>query len=447
MRNSKSTIFAAAVSLLLAACFQDGGMHGGDDYPNSVEPLGKHAAQETRDSSEWNAYGDAPAGSQGAYDTARVPDAPPSQNAPKRGAMQLLLPNLYLDLGTEIGAAIRNVVVVADAGALRAVRVQVAGTFSTVDTTWYMADSLGGHRLLRVSGYVAVNGDIRYSVFEDGDGDGFLSPRAGSQNIVNMRFTRVLADGRREEKVLRVGAGPDQDYNRADDNGLYAMHKTLVQGLDTLLSVLLRDMDGDGFLFNPLRDSSRIEVESRWAEAGGRTLLTYRLNLFADSARNYPYRYRRERTLAVGTETTVALGRDSMPDFRAGDTGSVRVSFVGARSTDTLVSSESRYGVLLSTQAGNASGNRLLSVTRVKNFRAGPVSRFAFALRPGTPVMSGSFARTGAITARADLAAGGWVQFSGEAAGDLSGTVQDSEGRTGTITFAADGTIKSAAGF
>jgi hypothetical protein len=442
-------LLAAAAALTLAACFSDKSM-GGDDYPNSVEPLGKHAAQERGDSSEWNAYREAPSGAPGMYDTTPVPENPPPQNAPKRGASAWILPSLTAAIGAEIEGAVRTVQFGADTGAgvQRAVRLQVAlaGAFTVADTTWYKLDG-GVLRILRITGTVSYQGDTRRTVIEDGDGDGYLSPRIGGANIANIRVTTVFASGRREERTTRASAGPDNDFNRTSDNALIALAKVSTQGLDTLLSLLLSDADGDGFLFNPMRDSSRIGIESRFAGSGSRTELSYRINAFADSSRNYAYRFRKVVRTAAGVEETNALGRDSLPDFAPGDSGSVRVRFTSTRSGDTLSFSESRYGVLLSSSTRNAAANRLIRVDREKTFTAGATSTLRYRLIPDAPVADGGRATVGALYIRTDLRAGGWVQLDGRADADLSGTVTDSEGRSGSVRFRLDGTVSSARGF
>ncbi|MCD6023877.1 MAG: hypothetical protein K0Q91_793 [Fibrobacteria bacterium] len=434
---------AALALLAFTGCFRD---DGGDDIPNSVEPLGKHAANERADSSEWNAYEDAPSGASGMYDTARVPEDPPSQTAPKRGALQAF-PSLDIALGTEIAGAVR--VVLSDTGSApgvtRAVRTQSLGSFSSTDTTWYKIDG-NGLRLVRVSGKVSYGGDTRYTVFEDGDGDGYLSP-AGAGSVVVVRHVTVFASGRRDEHAVRMGAGPDGDFNKAGDNSLHSLGKLSMHALDTLLSLVVRDADGDGVLYNPLRDSNKIGVESKVAGDAGRTDLFYHANVFTDSTRNYAYRYRKVFTGPRGVEETTALGRDSLPDFVPGDSGWVRVRFTSTVASDTLASSWSRYAVRLSSQPGNAAGHRLIQVDREKTFRAGVVSGLRFSLRPGTSVPAGSFARTGSLFARIDLRAGGWAQLEGEAAADISGTVTDSEGRSGVVRIRLDGTVKSASGF
>jgi hypothetical protein len=257
----------------------------------------------------------------------------------------------------------------------------------------------------------------------------------------------VFSSGRREEETRTMNAGPDGDFNKAKDNALLALQKISMVGLDTLLSLVLSDVDGDGFLFNPLRDSSQVAIESKVSGSGTRTDLSYRINAFRDSSRSYAYRFRRVITTSAGVEETNALGRDSMQDFAPGDSGSVRVRFTSSVGTDTLASSDSRYAVKLSSTGGDAAGDRLLSVDREKTFNLGTVSGLRYTLKPAAPVPDGSFAGSGALFVRADLRAGGWVQLDGNAAADISGTVTDSQGRNGTVHIRLDGTVKSASGF
>src|SRR4051812_17898186 len=62
---------------------------GGDDVPNSVEPLGKKSAAARNDSTDWNGFKSMPRTSPGMYDTTHVPDSVPDTSnhaAPKRGS-------------------------------------------------------------------------------------------------------------------------------------------------------------------------------------------------------------------------------------------------------------------------------------------------------------------------------------------------------------------------
>jgi hypothetical protein len=65
---------------LLAACAQER-VAGGDDFPNSVETLGKNGTADRNDSTEWNAYRSAPDTAPGMYDSTYVPDTIPRDEA------------------------------------------------------------------------------------------------------------------------------------------------------------------------------------------------------------------------------------------------------------------------------------------------------------------------------------------------------------------------------
>lgn len=461
--SASTTLAALAFSLALAGCFGDERVAGGDDIPNSVEPLGKRTAEARRDSSDWNAHGEAPQSAPGVYDSARVPESAPQSGSAKSGASasagaisgaagaQLL--TLDAEIGFELPGTERllNVITEPVTGLLRVVRVQslpaLAGqaAFRAEDTTWYKADS-AGPRLVRVSGFVQTQGETRYAVFEDGDGDGLLSPRAAG-SLARVRFTTVRASGERETRAMTWRAGDDKDFNRRGDNGLAALQRSIVSGLDTLLSLVLTDADGDGLVYNPFRDSNQVEVASRARAGGVHTTLVYRVAVFRDSARNYAHRYRRVTTSVAGTDSVFAFGRDSLPDFAPGDTGFARRVFLPASASDTVASTEGVFKVVLSA-ARDGSGNRLLEVNRKQVYRFGAFASFDYRLRPTAPVADGSFARAGAVRARAELASGGSITFDGEAtATEIFGGVMDSEGRKGTVRYDLEGKVKSTGGF
>src|SRR4051812_19812576 len=81
--------------VLLCACLftkEPVKVAGGDDVPNSVEPLGKKTASAHDDSADWNGFRTMPKSSPGMYDTTHVPDSVPDTTgsghpAPKRSAL------------------------------------------------------------------------------------------------------------------------------------------------------------------------------------------------------------------------------------------------------------------------------------------------------------------------------------------------------------------------
>lgn len=451
MSRLRWPILAFALSWILAGCFQDERVAGGDDFPNSVETLGKGAAGETSDSTEWNAYREAPSTPPEVYDSTEVPDSAPEESAGSPGKAAVP-PDGRIPPGREISGAVRNVVSAVDGatGLGRAVRVQTLAGIEARDTTWYRIQLLPpAKKVVRVSGVVtyATGRSERFS-FEDADGDSLLPAQAGSANRVRVRFVVEYALGRVEERTFTIAAGPDLAFGSRGDNILYASQTVHRLGSDTLYSLRLRAANAspsDSAVYDPQRDSGRVEVEQTISTPGVRTTLSYRTVLFADSARNHAVRFRRVVTTARGVTETRLLGRDSLPDFAPGDTGRVRVVFASTVPSDTLESARFEYRVALSDTAGRHSGNRLLRVDREKSFRFGTATGLRYRLSPAAPVASGSFARAGGVDVRVDLRAGGWVGFTGtSAATGFSGTWTGSAGGGGTVHFDAAGNIVSA---
>jgi hypothetical protein len=430
-------VFACAVAL--TGCFSDDKVAGGDDFPNSVEPLGKSSAEETSDTSSWNGHEEAPATPPESYDSTVVPDAPPEEDvgAGKRATSVETGGSLRIQPGFEIAGSLRTFVSLFDSltGLTRAVRVQttLAG-IEARDTTWYRVQLLPfARRTVRMSGIVTYAGGRaeRFS-FEDADGDSVLSPQTGSRNLARARFVVSLEAGRTEERTVVLSAGPDRLFATRGDNVLRSVETVLRADGDTLVHLKLSPVPGDSVVRDPQRDSTRVDVVHRIASDSVRVEQTYRAQVHADSARNRALRFRRVVTTAAGTTETVALGRDSLPDFAAGDTGFVKVTFTSTLSSDTLASAKATYRVVLSDTAGRHAGNRLLAVEREKLYRFGSVSKRFYRLTPSAPVPFGSFARSGDLKVRLDFRAGGWIEYLGTSSGT---------GLTGTVNFTASGAI------
>jgi hypothetical protein len=442
-------LLALLVLLVVAACAPNDRVAGGDDFPNSVKTLGKSAAEEGGDGTEWNAYKEAPDSADGLYDTTYVPDTIPAESGsglPKRSLDGLLQLGDGVIPGRDVVGAVRALDTLLDSitGMIRTIRVQSTAQFTMRDTTW-SRDSAGAITVLRVSGAIdRPDGSRETFRFDDADGDGVLSARA-STSAVLIRLAWNRPSGEVGERSLRVTSGADRNFNLRADNALLAFTETRLSGADTLLHLVLRDGDGDGLIFNPLRDSSLVDVEriSRSAApAGTRQTLHYRLAAFADPARNRAVRFRRVLETGEGRVEVVALGRDSLPDFAPGDTGYVRVVFTSSVAADTLARSESVYRVRLSDSAGNHRGNTLLRVDREKAFRFGDRTGLRITLWPAAPVPDGSFVREGSLVLRVDLRSGGWIGFAGEVtASGHTGTWTDSRGIGGVVHFDASGNI------
>ncbi len=431
-----------AALLLLAACTGDR-LAGGDDFPNSVTTLGRVAVEESAEPDDWNAWKRAPATPPGVYDSTRVPDAVPDGG----GAVLALAAagDILGQLGAvapwlDISGALRTVDTLAPepgSGARRTVRVQSSDAFTARDTTWSLPGA-GGAEVLRVSGRLDLaEGGHRAFAFEDDDGDGVLAARPGRPNIAKIRLETAAA-GRVEETFLRVAAGADLNFGARGDNALLELRVVVRAGADTLLSRVLRPADGGMAIYDPLSDSSRVEVEERKRlEDGSLEELFYESVVFADSARNYPARFRSVLTTGAGRLETTLLGRDSLAPFAFGDTGRVRKVFESSAAEDTLELSETVYHAMLGGSARSFSDNRLLRVERRRFFRHGDRSETLYRLDLDPPVPDGGEpAGPGALGMRIDFRQGGWIVFEGAASGrGYVGTWVNHQGRKGAAVF------------
>ncbi len=431
---------AAAFALLLGACGSNDRVAGGDDFPNSVETLARQGGHDMQDSTEWNAYKDAPSTPPGMYDSTYVPDQAPSSGAGKAA----LLPDERVVPGREIAEAAREVSTSVAEGVTRTVRIQTVAGVTARDTSWTREDSSGTPRLLRVAGAVAYDdGRSETFSFEDGDGDGFLAPRRAG-DVAVARFRSLGTDGVKEEREVRMAAGASVDFNAGGDRTLLELRVVRRAGTDTLIRLVLRPVPGDSVVFDPARDTNRVEVEHEFVRGdGARVGLFYRSVVFADSARNYPVRFRRVIEKDGAREETAAFGRDSLPDFAPGDTGFVHFVRTTAES-DSLERAEAWHRVALADTAGRFESNLLLGVERERAYRLGHARTTRFRLAPAVPVADGNLPREGLVEWRLDLRPSGWIEFSGDAGdGEVVGDYLTSRGISGVLRFDFEGNALS----
>lgn len=454
---------------------------GGDDYPNGFEKLGKKSAQAHGDSADWNGFDSLPKSGPGLYDTVPVPDSIPDTSkagkaapapAPslKRAAYaQGILPDTGLPVGglpvdtALAGGATKEKVPPLDTlvtrvvdtatGAVEAVRIQVSdsGTRQVDSTVFVPADparpgSVAG--VTQVARRITYADSNRYDLlrFADADGDGYLSPRAGSANLAQVEATTALPGGLVETRTQLIAAGADLDFNARGDNELLSSQFLRTLGLDTVNLVRFLDADGDSVLIDFGKDSNLVDMieELRFTSGGLMSSVTRRIRLVVDSrdsARNYPIRFAERRVFRDGAILDLAAtgpGADSA--FRPGQEAIWTETRFHAI-TDSLARSIKAYKVRLPQASGAFQGNVLLGFTVEQADRRSPGS-FHFDFRCETPVSDRRWIRDGDVIAWLILDDGTRVVFNGAATTTgMRGQVTDSEGTSTAISFDPNGTI------
>lgn len=459
--------------LLLSGCLweKDNRVAGGDDVPNDVEPLGKHAAAARDDSADWNGFESTPRTAPGMYDTASVPDSAPdtagaARPQPKRGAGDApkalakgsaaamangsagLLPIDSLPLGTPADTLSIHTVDSVQ-GAVEAVHAQVKDSVRTVDTTLFVPDpahpgSAGG--LLQVSGRVTYADTALWKtyLFRDADGDGFLAPRAGSANLADLEFAAKAADGKVTRLSQRIAAGPDLDFNGRGDNRLLASMTVVTSGADTLRTVRLLDADGDSALIDFAKDTNLvdlIETDRDYGATGASVTIAARLVVYSrDSTRNYAVRYRRSEAWRDGS-ILVAEGRGPGPDsaFRPGGEASWMVTRTFPQAGGRSLSIRT-FSVRLGARPGDFAADSLIQLATTEQYREQAYEAFSFSLRPDAPVAEGRWPAGGVVEASLLYRDGAATVFTGTAdAAGMHGSVRDVSGSVLSISFDRQG--------
>ncbi|MBW8887099.1 MAG: hypothetical protein JF616_04995 [Fibrobacteres bacterium] len=461
--------------LFLCGCFAEKNTRvaGGDDIPNDVEPLGKHAAAARDDSADWNGFKSAPRTAPGMYDTASVPDSTPdtagaglpqpkrsagsAENAPmaKRSASRET--NYYggsfpidsLPFGNPFDTVTIHIVDSAQ-GAVEAVHGQVKDNVRTMDTTRFVpvdaAHPGSPAGVLFVSGRVsyADTGLWKTYTFRDADGDGFLTPQPGAANLADLDLAAKAADGKVARLSQRIAAGPDLDFNRRGDNRLLASLMVVTSGTDTLRTVRLLDADGDSAVIDFSKDTNLVDVietDRNPGDTGASVAIAERLVVYSrDSTRNYAVRYRRSELRADGS-ILVLEGRGPGPDsaFRAGDEAAWMVTRTFPQANSASLATRT-FTVRLGAKPGDFAADSLVRLQTTEHYRDQAYEAFSFSLRPDAPVADGRWPAAGEVEASLLYRDGAVTVFSGAAdAAGMHGSVKDVSGSVLAISFDRQG--------
>jgi hypothetical protein len=442
---------------LLGGCQEDKHprVAGGDDIPNDVEPLGKHAAEARDDSADWNGFESMPRSAPGLYDTTAIPDSmPDTAGAGKAQPKRAALPLDPLDLDSvPLGTPIDTLATRATdkvPGAVEAVHAQVKDGVRIVDTTILTppdpARPGSPGSVLQVAGRItfADTSVWKTYLFRDADGDGSLTPRAGSLNLADLDLASRSADGRVARIRQRVAAGADLDFDRRADNRLLASLFTVTAGTDTLRSISLLDADGDSAVIDFSKDTNLVDLIETGYNPGDTdpaVRITARLVVYSnDSARNYAVRYRRAERLADGA-ASILEGLGPRPDssFRAGDEAAWMVTRAFPWGADP--DSRSRaFAVRLGDRPGDFAAARLLRLKDSAHYRDRAYEAFAFSLIPDDPVADGGWPAGGEISAGLVYRNGAKTVFQGTADGmGMRGVVTDTSGAPHSVSFDRQG--------
>lgn len=454
-------VLCLAAATLILGCFREdkpAEVAGGDDYPNGFEALGKKSARARGDSSDWNGFDSIPRSGPGLYDTASIPDSPPDTSgsgrggpAPKRGADGYASGQSPLDI--PLDTLVTRVLDTAK-GTVEAVRTQVSdsGTRQVDSTVFVPADpgkpgSAAGVNQVTQRITSADSGLVEVRRFADADGDGFLSPRAGSRNLARVEVSFTLPGGVLETRTRRLAAGADLDFNARGDNLLLSSQFLRVLGGDTLDIVRILDADGDSVLIDPAQDSNLVDIveERRFPEGNPLVSVVRQVRLVAyeDSAGNYPIRFAERRVFRSGVVLEVSargLGADSA--FRPGAEAHWSETWFRP-AADTAERTARAWKVRLAPAAGDFRANVLLGFTVEEAYRKDyPHERFFFDFRCETPVADGAWIAAGDVIAWLSFPGGSRIVFTGFATpAGMQGQLAGPDGKSSAISFDTAGSV------
>lgn len=445
---SQATGLCALLLALLTGCSSEETVAGGEDFPNTLEAVGRIASAQLDSSGAW-------------VDAGEVSDRieGPGLEIPLEFAMaSASSPGLVPSAGRIArngSASILSIAVDSIARTVTIVSRSETDSFVRLDTLSLVLDSTVGRlpegdetvRWIRSgTSYKSIRRE-EWQRLEDRDGDSILLPRAGARNAAEIeKVVRVgLWEGR---SLYRATAGADLDFEAEADNAVILGWTLVRRGADTLSWESFSDADGDGVAIDPVRrDSCLVDlrkiVYSGVLRADRRETAARLVHFPSDTTKNHVRRYALSRRLSGGLriETRMLTSRGSV-DVLSGDTVDVTELQIApaAEGGDT---STVRYRVILGPHPGREGENRLLAFHVDRKRRAGTERRIAFELRADPPVPDGEDVRAGTFVLRVGYRDGSWVEVNAILGPDgMDGAWISSDGRSADVAWDRAGTLR-----
>lgn len=412
---------ALALACLLSAAGCDSSTSdrtaGGEDFPNTLEALGRALAEAVDSSDSWVRPQEAslPASAGG------LPDTVPTLSA-RKGA-------LLCDPDTVWGAL--------EDGFLyqRAVRCPEGGRVQD-SLVLRPSDSLVRILVRDSSGLLGLVRKVE--TFQADSGPGFkLKGYAG-----RIRMGTVGTRGRwRLESELVLDAGPDLDWDTQRDNGLFrGGQATIRDGRDTLdLWSVLPWPTGVGPIYSgPAGDSGAALLERRQIlSSGARRSESSVVMAFRADSLNYPLRSRSTTTWPGGASLEESIrgeGTDSL--FRPGDRAVYRRLWKDG--SDSLLE---EIVLRASSSPRDRSGDRLLSMASARHRSRAAERSVEIRAVPAAPLAAGQELSDGEVEMRVSLADGRTIRFRGTMVGGVTTGRWTTGLDSGSVRLGPDGKV------
>jgi hypothetical protein len=187
----------------------------------------------------------------------------------------------------------------------------------------------------------SLGGKVETAEFTDGDGDGIVTAVPGKENKVHLVLT-VQESGATEKTSLLVGAGPDANFDKEEDNTILEATwiKTDKDGMVTGTGAYL-DADGDGVITDNSKTCIVLAKYSEF-EPKDRPLIKKvdfeaKVRVFANKAGDEPVSFSYQETTKLGRVNVVTIkNRAGGTEIVKGDTMTVHLETTVAAADDTL---------------------------------------------------------------------------------------------------------------
>lgn len=286
---------------------------------------------------------------------------------------------------------------------------------------------------------------VETTEFADADGDGIVTAQAGKANKVKLTIT-VVEGGVTEKAVLVVGAGPDADFDKEEDNTILEANWTRTKGGTVVGTGKFLDADNDGVIADNSKNCIVIaeytDIEPKDRPLIARAEFKAKVRVLANKAGDEPISFSYTETTKFGRTNTVTLkNREGGDEIVKNDTMRVFLKTSVASATDTLKSASIEFVMNPGSDLKSDADDVCYAIHIVSDKRFGFERHAEFHFVSAAPIPHGQEPTAGTFSGKADYANGKSISLKGSFSPDgFEAEFTGPEG-TATIKWSKSGTV------
>jgi hypothetical protein len=289
---------------------------------------------------------------------------------------------------------------------------------------------------------------VETAEFTDADGDKLVTAFPGKENKVKLVLT-VAEKGAVEKTTLIVGAGPDANFDKEEDNTILAADWVKTKGGVVTGTGAYLDADGDGVITDNSKTcivlAKYSEIEPKDRPLIQKADFEAKVRIFANKAGDEPISFSYTETTKFGRTNTVTIkNRAGGSEIVKGDTMTVHLETSVSHSDDTLKHAVVEF-VMNPGQDLKSDSDDVCYAIHIKTSKRFGLEREAeFNFVSAKPIPHGAEPEAGTFDGKATYANGKTASLKGSFSPDgFSAEFTGPEGNTVKVEYTKNGDVAS----